>query len=121
MIPKFRKKRRQVKSVDALKNPVVQNSQEFSKQQEFSNSLHKRRVSNRFYNQYPNSRVLVLNQGTFDRRNNSEQKPTLALSEFKGFVRQGYHKPLSLMSSMKKFEIEPEDILSKELKPSMSK
>lgn len=99
LIPKFRKQRRQVKSVDAIKSPLVQNSYEFSKQlQESSGTLYHQRANDKAYNQYQSPKLFVLSPGTFLRRNNSEQKGQFLLAPRDG---QGYHKPLSLMSSMK--------------------
>ena len=49
------------------------------------------------------------------RRNFSEQKGSVG-KDIKLFGPEGYTKPLSLMSSVKKFEIDPEDIVSKDIK-----
>ena len=93
---------------------MIQNSNEFlGLPNDASTNLHRRRVSYRAYNQYQSPRVVVMNPETFLRRNNSGSKNEIC-PEFKLSARSGKNKPLSLMSSMKKFEIEPDDILKKD-------
>lgn len=117
VLPKFSRKRREVKSVDAAKDAVMKHSGEFSKfQNESYASLHPSRPSNRINNMYGSPKLFVVNPNSFLRRNYSEQKYDVNV-ELKRSTRGGYSKPLSLMSSMKKFEVDPEDVISKEIKP----
>lgn len=95
----------------------MKHSGEFSKfQNESSASLHRRRPSNRINNMYSSPKLFVLNPASFLKRNYSEQKYDVNI-ELKRSARGGYSKPLSLMSSMKKFEVDPDDVVSKEIKP----
>jgi hypothetical protein len=107
--------------VDAIKDAVIEDSNEFLKQRNESSIIfHKRKASNRAYNLYQSPKLFVMNPSSFLRRNNSEQKQNFNPS-VKGSARASFVKPLSLMSSMKKFEIEPEDIVKKDFKLRMPK
>ena len=110
-----------MKSVDAAKNSVVQNSQEFLRQSNESNaSLHQRRESIRFNSLYQSPQLVVAKPGRFLRRNYSEQKGAIH-PEFERSARQGYTKPLSLMSSMKKFEVDKEELAIIQGRPKAAK
>ena len=120
LLPKYRKKRRQVKSVDAVNKAMVQSSNEFTKvPNESGVSLHRRRTSERTYSLYQSPRILIKHNmqpgNSFLRRNLSEQKGGFP-ADIKSLTREGYTKPLSLMSSLKKFEIDPKDIVAKDIK-----
>ncbi|CAI2368857.1 unnamed protein product [Moneuplotes crassus] len=120
MLPNFRRKRRQVKSVDAAKDAVVKNSQEFATpSREVSESLHIRRNSQREYKLYQTPKVFSINPGNFLRRNLSEQKDSNL--EFKRSARNLYSKPLSLMASMKRIELGLEGQVSTDSKPKAAK
>lgn len=104
-----------------MKDAVIEDSNEFLRHHnESSTTFHMRKASNRAYNLYQSPRLFVLNPSSFLRRNSSEQKQHFNDS-VKGSARAGFVKPLSLMSSMKKFEIDPGDIVKKDFKLRMPK
>ena len=102
--------------MDAVKDAVIEDSNEFLRQHNDSSTIfHKRKASNRASNLYQSPKLFVMNPSSFLRRNNSEQKQLFNAS-VKTSARAGFVKPLSLMSSMKKFEIDPDDIVKKDFK-----
>jgi CTP:phosphocholine cytidylyltransferase-like protein len=76
--------------------------------------MHKRRASNQVYSLYQSPKIYVIKPDNFMRRNNSEQKQQWN-SNYNGSFKNGEKKPLSLMSSMKKFEVGLEDITPNDL------
>ena len=120
MLPNFRRKRRQVKSVDTAKDAIVKNSQEFTQSSKnISESLHTRRASQRGNKFYQSPKLFSITPSSFMKRNFSEQKD--GQHEFKRSARNLYSKPLSLMSSMKKFDVDLEDLPSTDSKPKAAK
>lgn len=88
-----------MRSVDAVKDSMIQNSHEFlGLPNETSTNLHKRRISYRGYNQNQSPKVVVMGPAVFLRRNNSGSKNEI-YPEFKLSARSDKNKPLSLMQS----------------------
>lgn len=98
-----------MKSVDALKTPVNQDNSEF--QSPLAQPVQSKNRKTERAKGYQSPRVYSLNPGNFLRRNLSEQKEQNEI--FKRSARKLYTKPLSLVSSMKKFEVDPDDIIDK--------
>ena len=120
IIPKFRKRRRQVKSVDAIGNQIVQNSHEFGQKDPTNTNKHVRKSSVNYESQYQASNFIVMNPSIF-LRNNFSMKELEDSSEHKTKSKNILMKPLSLGSSLKKFEIEQDDILKFDSKLKFSK
>jgi hypothetical protein len=102
-LPRFRKKRKQVKSVDAVVYGSPQGSQIGTiRPEDGLNHTRRGKQYRKFYGQFQSPRQTLLKETEFTKRNNSETKRVEPLKR---------NKPLSLMSSMKKFEIETDPIV----------
>lgn len=103
-LPRYRQKRKQVKSVDAAMYSSPQTNQAAAiKPEDGLNHARRGKQYRKFYGQFNSPRQADLKPTEFSKRNNSETKRVEPLRR---------NKPLSLMSSMKKFEIETDPILN---------
>ena len=72
-MPKFRKRRKQIKSVDAITNVSLKGYHEFTDYGNEQSTFHRRRGSNKVYSKYKSPHLFIMNPAEFLRQNKSDK------------------------------------------------